>query len=93
MIACYRRFYSWPSIFARALRILWRTRRILPAFGVLVVNISYRLNLRNDLDTYGRMDLEAGASLESRGASAITAPEPWKAVAPPRRAAKAFPLA
>lgn len=92
MIACYRRFYSWPSIFARAVEILWRTRRVLPAFGVLVVNISYRLNLRNDLDTYARMDLETGASLQPRDASATAATEPWKAIAPPRRAAKALPL-
>jgi radical SAM superfamily enzyme YgiQ (UPF0313 family) len=91
MVACYRRFYSWPSIFARALQIGWRTRRIVPALGVLVVNASYRLNLRNDLDTYARMDLDTGASLETLGAGTVAVPQAWKAIAPPRRSAKALP--
>jgi radical SAM superfamily enzyme YgiQ (UPF0313 family) len=91
MVACYRRFYSWPSIFARALQIWWRTRRIVPALGVLVVNASYRLNLRNDLDTYARMDLDTGASLETLGAGTVAVPQAWKAIAPPRRSAKALP--
>jgi radical SAM superfamily enzyme YgiQ (UPF0313 family) len=93
MVACYRRFYSWPSIFARALQIWWRSRRIVPALGALVVNLSYRLNLQNDLDTYARMDLETGASLETLGARAVAVPQALKTVAPPRRAAKALPLA
>ena len=89
MVACYRRFYSWPSIFARALQVWWRTRRIVPALGVLIVNLSYRLNLRNDLVTYARMDLDTGASLETMGARAVAVPQALKVVAPPRAAAKA----
>jgi radical SAM superfamily enzyme YgiQ (UPF0313 family) len=87
MVACYRRFYSWPAILARAFEIGWRTRRILPALGVLVVNASYRLNLRNDLDTYARMDLDTGAPLAHRATA--TVPEAWQVVAPPRHSRQA----
>lgn len=62
MAACYRTFYSWPTLLLRSALTWWRTKRFIPALGVLVLNASYRLNLKTDLANYANMGLEAGES-------------------------------
>lgn len=89
MMDCCHRFYSWGSIGKRFFDILKLTRRIVPSLGVLIVNSSYRLNLKRDLDTYARMNLEAGQSMETTGVRPVAMPQVVKVIAPPRATAKA----
>ena len=58
---CYRGFYSFPRIARRVLRIAWRTRHLTSTLAILVTNLSYRLNLERDLETYRSMELAKGA--------------------------------
>jgi len=93
MMDCCHRFYSWGSIGKRFFDILKLTRRIVPSLGVLIVNSSYRLNLRRDLDTYARMDLDVGQSMETTGARSVATPQVVRVISPPQATAKASTLA
>jgi hypothetical protein len=71
MCACYRCFYSLPRIALRTLATAWRTRKLTCVLAVLATNLSYRLNLRNDLETYRRMELSHGDALETKTVKAL----------------------
>ncbi len=71
LCACYRCFYSLPRIAVRMLAIAWRTRKLTCVLAALVMNVSYRLNLRNDLETYRNMELSHGDALETKTVKAL----------------------
>jgi radical SAM superfamily enzyme YgiQ (UPF0313 family) len=71
LCASYRCFYSLPRIAVRMLAIAWRTRKLTCVLAALVMNVSYRLNLRNDLETYRNMALSHGDALETKTVKAL----------------------
>jgi radical SAM superfamily enzyme YgiQ (UPF0313 family) len=71
LCASYRCFYSLPRIAVRMLAITWRTRKLTCVLAALVMNVSYRLNLRNDLETYRNMALSHGDALETKTVKAL----------------------
>ena len=50
--SCYKHFYGYPAILGRALRHLSRLKKPLNAILQLVINLSYKHNLRLDLEAY-----------------------------------------
>jgi radical SAM superfamily enzyme YgiQ (UPF0313 family) len=71
MSDCQRRFYSVPRIALRTLATAWRTRKLSCVLAILRTNLSYRLNLRNDRETYRSMELSQGEAMEKSGATAV----------------------
>jgi radical SAM superfamily enzyme YgiQ (UPF0313 family) len=72
MSACHRRFYSVPRIALRTLATAWRTRKPTCVLAVLVTNLSYRLNQRDNEEMYRSMELFRGQALESSVAEALS---------------------
>ena len=60
MVSCNETFYSVPGIFRRVLRSFWHRRK---PWISLAGNLSYRGNLRRDVEAYARVRRQWGDRL------------------------------